>query len=155
MKKIVLVLTLMFLSLLSFAQDQGQWGALYFKARMSDRFSYYAEHHIRFNNTELYKSYNRMGLQYAVAKNFSIVVGPAVIAKFNTEKETAIEYRIWHQYLYTHKIGRIEMHHQVRLEHVWFEGATWNRYRYKPYAYIPLNTREMEVGTVYFVPSIE
>ncbi|MBB6461941.1 DUF2490 domain-containing protein [Flammeovirga kamogawensis] len=166
MRGLILIVFLCISSLVN-AQDMGQWGAVYGKARFSDRLGYYAEHHARFNDSgeglEIYKSYNRMGLNYFVNNNFDIVVGPAVIGKFNQENEfgksTLMEYRIWHQYVYHHYSGRVKFYHQVRIEHVWADKGTHykyrNRYRYKAYAYIPINKRHVEPGAFYVVPSVE
>ncbi|WP_052444139.1 DUF2490 domain-containing protein [Flammeovirga sp. OC4] len=172
MKKIIITMLLSLAAISIYAQDTGQWGAAYLKVRLSDKLGYYGEHHLRYTDKgygyDLHKSYNRMGLNYFVNDNFDIVVGPAIIGKFNQEIEstddpydqtTLMEYRIWHQYLYHHYWGRVKFYHQVRIEHRWEEKVEYtkysNRYRYKLYAYIPLNNDHIEPGTFYLVPSVE
>lgn len=173
MKKFIITL-LLFLGVFSInAQNMGQWGAVYLKVRISDKFGYYGEHHLRYTDKgtgyDLHKSYNRMGLNYFVNNNFDIVVGPAIIGKFNQttgynnedpyDQTTLMEYRIWHQYLYHHYLGRAKIYHQVRVEHRWEDKGedfkNSNRYRYKLYAYIPINNRHITPGTFYIAPSIE
>lgn len=173
MKKLIITILLVFTSFLVFGQNPGQWGAIYFKARFTDKIGYYGEHHLRYsddgNGYHLHKSYNRMGINYFVNDNFDIVVGPAIIGKFNQQTEygeqdpydqsTLMEYRIWHQYLYHHYIGRAKIYHQVRIEHRWEDKGEYfkysNRYRYKLYAYIPINNKEITPGTFYIAPSVE
>ncbi|WP_281613840.1 DUF2490 domain-containing protein [Flammeovirga sp. SubArs3] len=173
MKKVLITLILILGSITIYAQNDGQWGGLYLKARISDKLGYYGEHHIRYtdegNGFYLHKSYNRMGLNYFVNDHFDIVVGPAIIGKFNQDtgygeqdpydQTTLMEYRIWHQYLYHHYIGRAKIYHQVRIEHRWEDKVGYtkysNRYRYKLYAYIPINNKHMSPGTFFVSPSVE
>lgn len=153
------------------------WQGQYFKARISSRFFYYHEVHYR----RIYSAdnrldfagragqiYNRMGLTWLVNKSFEMTLGPVTTVRFSPEPDNenlnrAIpDLRIWHQYLFAQKMGRIKMLHQFRIEHRWLAGFEkgsetifTNRFRYKLALYIPLNKPQMEDRTWYLYPSNE
>ena len=159
-------------------EETGIWTGLYLKVRINDKLGYYAEHHYRtrnaLNNVTSFigrsrQVYNRAGLNIFFTKNFEAVVGPALILNYSPEpgnpnyEPYTIEPRIWSQFVFKSPyIGRVKLVNQFRFEHRWKKsnkkGASYeftNRYRYKFFAYIPINTRSIEVNTIYFSPSIE
>lgn len=185
-KRQLLVVFLFAISMHSFSQDKpeakleetGLWNGVYLNFRLSDKLSYYAEHHYRLRNSQqnLYdfigrnrQIYNRSGLKYAFNESFEVIVGPTLVLNFSPDKSNsnfdriAYEPRIWHQWLFIMPgINRIKLYHQFRFEHRWkrdnLEGSDYkytNRYRYKIFAYIPLNTKKIEKGAWYFSPSAE
>jgi hypothetical protein len=156
----------------------GIWNGAYIKGKITNKLGYYGEHHYRLGNSpenvasfvgRTRQIYNRAGLNIFVNPHFEIVVGPTLVFNFtpdpgnpNFEKVT-LEPRIWHQWLFTgHEIGRAKVYHQFRFEHRWKRtneinsaAKYTNRYRYKLFAYIPINTKKIKEKTLYFSPSAE
>lgn len=159
-------------------EETGLWNGMYLNFRLSNKFSYYAEHHYRLRNSENNVSdflgrnrqiYNRAGIKYTFNENFEVVLGPTLVLNFSPKpgdpnyEELTYEPRIWHQWLFIMPdMGKVKLYHQFRFEHRWkrdnVENAPYkytNRYRYKIFAYIPLNTKKIEKGTWYLSPSAE
>ncbi len=187
MKRIILLTFFLLSTVIGFAQQEsaevklkstGIWAGLYLKVRFSNKLGYYGEHHYRGQNKiddvnsfvgRPSKLYNRFGLNYYVNKNFEIVVGPALIYRFDPTTddpttEPTLEPRIWTQFLFKSKpIGRVKLVHQFRFEQRWKRsneiGSDYkftNRYRYKFFAYIPLGaSRQIKAKTWFFSPSAE
>ena len=153
------------------------WQGQYFKARISKRFFYYHEVHMRRINSldnrldfagRAGQIYNRPGLTYLVNKNFEVTLGAVTTVRFSPDpsddnlKRAIPDLRIWHQYLFAQKMGRFKFLHQFRVEHRWLSGFEkgsetnyTNRWRYKIAMYIPLNKPQMEDKTWYLYPSNE
>ncbi len=159
-------------------RETGIWNGVYLKIRITDFIGYYGEHHYRTRNSEdnltdfagrTRQSYNRAGINFYVTDFFEVVIGPTLVLNFtpspgNTAYETVVlEPRIWHQWLFkVPKIWRISLYNQFRFEHRWKRdndvGADFeftNRYRYKIFAYIPLNKPSIQKKTLFFSPSAE
>lgn len=159
-------------------EETGIWTGLYLNVRINDKLGYYAEHHYRARNAldnvtsfigRPRQIYNRVGLNIFFTKNFEAVVGPALIVNYSPEPGNSayepytLEPRIWSQFIFkSPNIGRVKLVSQFRFEHRWKKqediGASYeftNRYRYKFFAYIPINTRSIEVNTFFFSPSVE
>lgn len=160
------------------APGTGLWVGLYTKLRLSERIYYYAETHYRRQNSRdnrldfagrMNKFYNRHGLTYLVTNYFEITAGPVVVLRYtpdpgNPEYEPMVpEYRFWHQWLFIQpQMGRFKFYHQFRFEHrfkrsnrVGAEYDYTNRYRYKIFAYIPLNKSYLSDGAFFISPSAE
>lgn len=158
--------------------ESGVWNGAYLKLRISDKLAYYGEHHIRFRNSpgtpynfagQLSKNYNRFGINILFNDKFEAVIGPTLVLNFSPDpknpgfEKRTLEPRIWHQWLFMMSpIGRVKFYHQFRFEHRWRRqndvGAEYqytNRYRYKIFAYIPLNSPKIKPKTLYFYPSTE
>jgi hypothetical protein len=159
-------------------RETGVWNGLYIKVKLSDKLGYYGEHHYRLRNSpdNLYnfigqkrQVYNRAGLNILFNQYFEAVIGPTLVFNFtprpgdpNFEKVT-LEPRIWHQWLFIMPtIGRTKIFHQFRFEHRWRRsnevGATFDytdRFRYKLFAYVPINKKKIEEKTFFFSPSGE
>lgn len=158
--------------------ETGIWNGLYLKVKFHERFGYYGEHHFRVRNDadnvtsfvgRTRQVYNRAGLNIYFNKYFEAVVGPTLVFNFTPDpgnpafEKVTLEPRIWHQWLFIMpQMGRVKMYHQFRFEHRWKrdnnvgERADYtNRYRYKLFAYIPLNSEEIGLKTWYFSPSAE
>ncbi len=159
-------------------EETGIWEGLYLNIRINDKLGYYGEHHFRSRNNQdnvtswigrPRQIYNRGGLNFFFNKYFEAVAGPALIVNYTPEpgnpdyEPYILEPRIWEQFLFkTPPMGRVKLVHQFRFEQRWKRknnvGAEYNytnRYRYKFFAYIPINTRSIETGTVFFSPSAE
>lgn len=158
--------------------ETGIWYGVYLKGKFSSKIGYYGEHHYRArNNLENINSftgrirqvYNRAGINFFVNPNFEVVVGPTLVFNYTPDKEdprferVTLEPRIWHQWLFSMPaMGRVKLYHQFRFEHRWKRDNLvespleyTNRYRYKFFAYIPLNKKKIEPGTLFVSPSAE
>jgi len=158
--------------------ETGIWAGLYLKFRFTDKMFYYGEHHYRRRNSldnigdfagRMRQWYNRAGLLYIFNDYFNVIVGPTLVLNYtpipgdDNFEHTTWEPRIWHQWLFSMpSMGRVKVYHQFRFEHRWkrsnavgsdFEFT--NRYRYKLYAYIPINKPRIENKTLFFAPSAE
>lgn len=159
-------------------EETGIWNGLYIKGKISNKLGYYSEHHYRTRN-ELDRVtsfvgrprqlYNRAGINIFFNEYFEAVIGPTLVFNFTPQpgneqfEKVTLEPRIWHQWLFIMpKMGRFKVYHQFRFEHRWKKdnnlGANLdytNRYRYKIFAYIPLNKKTFENKTWFFSPSAE
>ncbi|KEO72500.1 DUF2490 domain-containing protein [Anditalea andensis] len=153
------------------------WNGLYLKFRLGDRWLWYQENHYRRRSSvdnrgdfigRMSQIYNRFGFTYLARDNFEITFGPTLVWNFtpdpgNPEFVTStLEPRFWHQWLLVQPMGRVKLFHQFRFEHRFKRdnnvGAPYNytdRFRYKVYAYIPINKPRMENHTFFISPSNE
>lgn len=159
-------------------EETGVWAGLYLKFRLSNKFFYYGEHHYRRRNGlentydfvgRMRQSYNRAGIMYIFNDYFNVVVGPTLVANYSPDpsnpnyQKYVWEPRIWHQWLFSMPaMGRVKIYHQFRFEHRWkkdnnleSEFDYTNRYRYKLYAYIPINKKVITNKTLFVAPSAE
>lgn len=159
-------------------EETGLWSGVYIKGRFSEKLGYYAEHHFRQRNEidninsfvgRTRQVYNRAGLNIIFNKYFEAVIGPTLVFNYTPQpgnenfEKVVIEPRIWHQWLFkVPQMGRITLYNQFRFEHRWKRdndvGAQFeytNRYRYKLFAYVPINKSTLEKNTWYFSPSAE
>lgn len=159
-------------------EETGIWNGLYLKTRFSNKIGYYAEHHYRTRNKiddvtsfigRTRQLYNRAGINIIFNDYFEGTIGPTLVLNYspdpgnpNFEKVT-YEPRIWHQWLFIMpKMGRVKIYNQFRFEHRWRKtneiNADYdytNRFRYKIFAYIPINKKNIEVNSLFFSPSAE
>lgn len=159
-------------------EETGIWNGVYLKVKLSNKLGYYGEHHYRVRNREdallsfygrTRQVYNRAGLNIFFNEYFEAVIGPTLVFNFtprpgdvNFEKVT-LEPRIWHQWLLIMPpMGRVKLYHQFRFEHRWKRDngieddmEYTDRYRYKFFAYIPINKKKIEEKTLFFSPSAE
>lgn len=159
-------------------EGTGVWNGVYLKGKITNKIGYYGEHHLRLrNNSNNLNSflgptkqiYNRAGISFFVSENFEIILGPTLVLNFSVDpddsnlKRVVLEPRIWHQWLFKMpEMGRVSLFHQFRFEHRWKRSNEidaqhnyTNRYRYKVFAYIPLNKDVIEPKTLFFSPSAE
>lgn len=159
-------------------EETGIWSGAYIKIRLSEKLAYYGEHHWRVRNSidnvnSFYgrprQFYNRFGLNIIFNKYFEAVIGPTLVLNFSPDMndpaydKISYEPRIWHQWLLKMPaMGRVKVFHQFRFEHRWKRTNVvdsdydyTNRYRYKLFMYIPLNSSEIKVKSWYFSPSVE
>jgi hypothetical protein len=158
--------------------ETGNWNGLYLRFCISEKLYYYGEHHYRRRNSvdNLYdfvgrmrQWYNRAGINYFYNEYFNVIIGPTLVLNYTPRpgdpdyEYITIEPRIWHQWLFTMPyLGRVKIYHQFRFEHRWrrsnLKGSEFqytNRYRYKIFAYIPINKNKLEKRTLFFSPSAE
>jgi hypothetical protein len=159
-------------------EETGSWNGLYLKLRLTEKMFYYSEHHYRRRNSldntydfvgRMRQLYNRWGVTILFNKHFEGTIGPTLVWNFSPQpgnpefKTTTLEPRIWHQWLFIMPyMGRTKVYHQFRFEHRWKKenniGAEFDytdRYRYKIFAYTPINKPVLTTKTWYFAPSAE
>lgn len=158
--------------------ETGIWNGLYIKAKITSKIGYYGEHHYRVRNREdnltsfigrTRQVYNRAGINLLFNPYFEAVIGPTLVFNYTPSpgnpdfEKVTLEPRIWHQWLFMMpEMGRFKLYHQFRFEHRWKrenrvgeEFEYTDRYRYKFFAYIPLNQKKIDVGAFFFSPSAE
>ncbi len=159
-------------------EETGVWNGLYIKARITNKIGYYGEHHLRLRNRidnlnsfvgRTRQIYNRAGINFFFNEKFEGVIGPTLVLNYTPDKnnpnfeKVVYEPRIWHQWLFiSPPMGRFKIYHQFRFEHRWkrtnvvgSEFDYTNRYRYKFFAYIPVNKKKLEIGSLFVSPSAE
>lgn len=159
-------------------EETGIWNGVYLKFKLAKKIGYYGEHHYRVRNRldNLYsffgrtrQVYNRAGINIFFNEYFEAVIGPTLVFNFSPvpgsdlyEKVT-LEPRIWHQWLFIMPMmWRVKLFHQFRFEHRWrrsnLKGSEYeytDRFRYKVFAYIPLNKPRLQSKTWFVSPSAE
>ncbi len=159
-------------------EETGNWNGVYIKSKLSDKLGYYGEHHYRRRNSadNLYdfvgrmrQVYNRAGINIFFNPYFEAVIGPTLVWNFSPQpgnpdfEKTTLEPRIWHQWLFIMpSMGRTKLYHQFRFEHRWKKdnkvGSDFeytDRYRYKVFAYVPINKPKIQEKTLFVSPSAE
>ncbi|MFN4123146.1 MAG: DUF2490 domain-containing protein [Flavobacteriales bacterium] len=158
--------------------ETGIWNGLYFKVKLANKIGYYGEHHYRVRNSlenltsffgRTRQFYNRAGINIFFNPYFEAVIGPTLVLNFSPEpgnpefERVTYEPRIWHQWLFIMPtFARVKIFHQFRFEHRWRRSNRvdsdllyTNRYRYKLFAYMGINKKEIKPGTLFFSPSAE
>ncbi|MFO7720525.1 MAG: DUF2490 domain-containing protein [Gillisia sp.] len=155
--------------------SSAMWLGTYGKFRLSDKLYWDAQFHYRRVGDEdlryagrMAQIYNRHALNYRVADNFSVSLGPVLRLNFSPDpgnsefEDLVLEPRIWHEYLFAMPFPRFMVYHRLRIEHRWSRGnrvdAEWiyrDRWRYKFYMNIPINNDKLVPGTFYFSPDFE
>ncbi|MDX1652255.1 MAG: DUF2490 domain-containing protein [Brumimicrobium sp.] len=177
---------LLHLSVFSVAQDPPEesvfsdpstefWAGSYMNFRVSDKFFWAGEFHLRSNGIEgrpfvgyMSKIYNRHGIKYMFSKYFNATAGGVLRLNFSRygnegdNKALVLEPRFWHEYVFANSFDRFMIYHRLRFEHRWTkpnkddaEYRFRNRYRYMITAKIPLNKKKLVPGAYYFSPFIE
>lgn len=144
----------------------GLWLGVYSKYRLSDRWSYYGEYHLRRRNefiNDMAQIYLRFGMTYHASKRVELTAGVvlpiywAPVQDLEGQDNVAMQYRLWQQALITHHWGRLKIQHQLRTEQRWRRAYTQGapflldyRFRYKLNLYLPLGPHDhIEPGTAY------
>ncbi len=145
---------------------------------MTKKIYYYSETHLRFRNSldnnmsfvgRMGQIYNRHGVNFLFNKHFEFTIGPTLVFNYTPEpgnpdfEKVVLEPRVWHQWLFIMPyMGRVKLYHQFRFEHRFKRdnnvGAPFqytDRYRYKIFAYIPLNKPTLGNKTLFIAPSAE
>src|SRR5690606_14482967 len=112
--------------------------------------------------------YIRHGISCRAEPTFVFTVGPVLRLNFTPEpgnpefKNLALEYRLWHEYLFALPYERFIVYHRLQIEHRWSKGNRIddqrkynNRRRYKFLMYIPLNNTALRPKTWIAIPDVE
>jgi hypothetical protein len=158
--------------------ETGIWNGVYIKVKLANKIGYYGEHHFRVRNSlgnltsfigRTRQIYNRAGINIFFNPYFEAVIGPTFVLNYSPDPgnpdfyRVTYEPRIWHQWLFIMPtFSRVKIFHQFRFEHRWrrsnrvgSELLYTNRYRYKLFAYVGINKKDIKPGTLFFSPSAE
>ncbi len=184
MKSFLLTVLMCTLLLPAFAQQRPRtfesfgsnlWVGTYNQFRLSEKLFWRAEMHYRrggYNDVpfvgRMAQIYNRHALNYLVSPVFNVSLGGVVRLNFTSDPGNEAldpllhEPRIWHEYLFVMPFPRFQLYHRIRIEHRWSKsnalGSEWlyrDRWRYKFFMKIPLNSTRLAPGTFYFNPDVE
>lgn len=151
------------------------WIGSYNKFRIAEKWIWDAQHHYRrggHNNVpfvgRMSQFYNRHAITYVPNKSTNITAGGVLRLNYTPDPgnpdfaKLRYEPRFWHEYLFIMPYTRFMLYHRVRIEHRWSKGnainADWifrNRWRYKIFAFIPINKPTLQPGAWYFIPDVE
>ncbi len=152
----LVALIALFLSSFVNAQDMGSWNILSWKHPLSDRWQAFGEGQVR--SLKFYDHFHyyefKGGLSYRINSEMQVAGG---IGRYDTYREGGdfvnpkqnSELRTWAQMTMKNRAGRVFIEHRYRAEQRQTSAGYRNRFRYRIGAAIPLNTREIETGTVY------
>lgn len=145
------------------------WNGLYTKYRVSDRFFYYGEYHVRSREQlvgEMAQLYLRFGMTWRVDDDIELTGGAVTPLYFAPRVRVAQgdvarivpQFRFWEQALMVQTIKRVRLYHQFRFEQRWRRDFAREapfeltfRFRYKLAAYVPLNNTRMVEKTLFLV----
>jgi len=100
------------------------------------------------------------GIGYNFIKNNQVFVGLGRYGTYENKKISQEEFRVWLQYIFTHKLGDLKIDHRGRMEKRFFytsqtgTNTEATRYRYRLSATLPLNNSKVQEGT-FFVNAFE
>lgn len=100
------------------------------------------------------------GIGYNYIKNHQLFAGIGRYGTYESKKISQEEFRLWLQYTFTQRFGRLKLDHRARAEHRFFYASQTgdhteaNRYRYRLSATLPLNKGKVE-GETFFVNAFE
>jgi len=105
----------------------------------------------------------RTGLNYHISPDAMVTAGYAYILTESfvkgSDQVSTHENRIWQQFVLRNSLGRLQFGHRYRLEQRWLlrngELDYRDRTRYRLSFVLPINNREIEVGTFFLVASNE
>ncbi|MBS1538982.1 MAG: DUF2490 domain-containing protein [Bacteroidetes bacterium] len=139
---------------------KGSWLMFFNQSRIHDNWSIHTEFQYRSfeitPNTE--QLMLRGGVNYHINNSAFASIGYAYIPNFAFDKEVnpgvqVSENRTWQQFQMRNSIDRVTFEHRYRLEQRWLQSASTSRYlnriRYLLRMNIPLNTKEVEKGTLF------
>lgn len=161
------VLSLAFFTLISFPlQGQtsglGSWNILHLRYPLNHRWVLFTEGQIRslrfytdFHYHEwtggvIYRPNRQITLTLAVGDYDTYREGGSFLKPKNND-----ELRIWPQLTFTQEIGRVRLEHRYRSEQRFTLNGFRLRFRSRIGVQVPLNTKEMKVGTVFLSASNE
>lgn len=155
-KPIIFIITFFsFLTLQAQQNETGNWLMYFGQNRVSDKLSIHSEiqyrnHTVFPNNTE--QLLLRTGLNYHL-ETAMITLGYGHIGSHDylSEKKApeVEEHRIFQQLITTNKIGKVKFEHRYRIEQRWSNKKYKNRIRYRLMAFVPLNNKTIEKGTLF------
>jgi hypothetical protein len=151
------------------------WVGSYNKFRIGEKLLWDAQHHYRRGGHNgvpfvgrMSQFYNRHALTYVFNNSFNATAGAVLRLNFTPDPgnpdfaNLRYEPRLWHEYMFIMPYERFMLYHRIRIEHRWSKSnaidADWiyrDRWRYKIFAFIPINKPKLEPGAWYLIPDVE
>ncbi len=148
-----------------FSNSTGLWTGIYTKYRLSEKWFYYGEYHLRRRNNfinDMAQIYLRFGATYLASKKLELTAGFVTPLYWAPEQDlpgqdnVVPQYRLWQQLLLVQPFDRLKLYHQFRFEQRWKRDYVENspfklthRFRYKLTAYYPLNNHHLVNKTLF------
>lgn len=140
------------------SSDLGNWFVYFGNQKISKQLNWYNEFQHRNYNFfgDVQQLIVRTGIGTNLSKdNNNVLLGYSFIESQNypnnnSNKVKTEEHRIYQQYVYKNKIGRLHALHRFRLEERFIPNAYSTRFRYFLNVNIPINHTKMLPKTVYF-----
>ncbi len=150
------LLILLPVSLLAQEGGAGNWMMYFGMNKLSEKFSLHTEVQYR-NHTiipnEVEQLLLRTGLNYHFSKEAFASAGYAYIASYEFESPQkppeSTEHRIWQQFILNNRIGPLKFEHRYRVEQRWVNNDFRSRFRYRLMLFIPLNSKQIEAGSIF------
>ncbi len=160
MNKILLTITLCFISSIGFSQnsDLGNWLLYFGNKQIDNKWNWHHEVQYRNYNAvgDLEQLLLRTGIGYNLTENNNnILLGYGFINSQNyisntDDKADVNEHRVYQQFITKQKIGIVKLQHRYRFEQRWVENQDFKlRLRYFLGINIPLNQQEFTDKTIY------
>ena len=154
---------LLFLGVFALGQDHlSGFNMMSFTYKMDPKWMAYVELQTRarrdYSVIDYYET--KGGIGYSYIKNHQIFVGIGRYGTYEKMKISQEEFRMWLQYTFTQKWGRVKFDHRGRAEHRFFyasqtgEHTEANRFRYRLSTTIPINNNKVQKKT-FFVNAFE
>lgn len=148
---LLIILAIPFKSLAQTTNQHSGWGALFFSQKLSDKVGIHFDFQMRSADDLKYlrNTLIRPGVTYFIDKTKNATLGHALILT-NQEPGSSLnnlsEHRIWEQFIYNQRLGKIPLTHRFRLEQRFIETNAddifSNRLRYFVRSVIPLKKQE-------------
>lgn len=157
MKKIVFLIVLLF-SKWSFSQEHiSSFSSLTLTYKFHPKFFFYGEGQLRGIEDYSYPDYYELkgGLGYFLTPNHKPFLGVGRYVNYKNHDLSKEEFRIWLQDIIDIKKGIVKFENRFRLEKSWFyepqEDVNSDRIRarYRLNVSVPLNSKNMQPGTVF------
>ncbi len=158
MLKRLLLFSVFFFGLKIAAQKENisSYNVININYKLSDRFFFYTEGQLRGTADFTYPDYYEIkgGLGYKLSENHKPLIGLGRYANYKNHSLDKEEFRIWLQDSYELQAGKFEFENRVRAEKSWFysplkdEHTDRIRLRYRLNISVPLNSEEVETGTI-------
>lgn len=155
---VILGMALIQISVHAQSSDWGNWFVYFGNQKISKQLNWYNEFQHRNYNLlgDVQQLIVRTGVGTNLSKdNHNILLGYGFIesqnyTNNNSSKVKTEEHRIYQQYVFKNKIGRLHALHRFRLEERFIPNAYSTRFRYFLNVNIPINHTKMLPKTVYF-----
>ncbi len=159
MKKLVFILTTVFLCQHFFAQQEkvSSFNAVSVTYKFHPKFFLYAETQLRGIDDYFYPDYYEIkgGIGYNLTKNHKPLIGIGRYGNYKNHLMDKEEFRVWLQDVYDLKAGKVKFENRFRAEKSWFYEPQKDlhsdriRLRYRLNVSVPLNAESVKPGTIF------
>ncbi len=134
----------------------GGWNIFNYNYYFNKKVFLYGEVQVRSQQLadDFYYHELKLGAGYNITDKSAVFLGLGNYKTYtfpgNFEKPvTANEYRIWQQFIMVNYVSRIKFEHRYRVEERWINSDFFMRFRYRLFAFLPLNHATLTAKTVY------